>query len=346
VGRARPGPRPAGQHAGHEAHLGGVESEDAVEARHRRIQAFARDGTGRMFLILVAGAADPVGSVGYWEREWRGETVYEMGWKVLPAWQGRGLAAAAAATAAGLAAAERRRRWAHAYPRIDNAASHAVCRRAGFELVGECDFDYPRGHPIRCHDWRIDLAAVAGPAVRAGAAPGRRRPVHGLGRQAVLRSVAWSRWRGGWVGPLRVAVRGERRGSVAGPRRARSSTRAVKEVGRARWEAADAETATDVECGRAMADGCGLTADGRFDRIGRSVAVHPARRTPGARRRRTMGQPWRATRSRSGEEVTSVLPLPAGRHPEPPDVLTEDHRAVAAAPARAAPGPDTPRPRW
>jgi RimJ/RimL family protein N-acetyltransferase len=117
------------------AHLGGVESEDAVEARHRRIQAFARDGTGRMFLILVAGAADPVGSVGYWEREWRGETVYEMGRKVLPAWQGRGLAAAAAATAAGLAAAERRRRWAHAYPRIDNAASHAVCRRAGFELV-------------------------------------------------------------------------------------------------------------------------------------------------------------------------------------------------------------------
>ena len=35
-------------------------------------------------------------AVGYWDREWRGEQVYEMGWAVLPAYQGRGLATAAA----------------------------------------------------------------------------------------------------------------------------------------------------------------------------------------------------------------------------------------------------------
>ena len=35
-----------------------------------------------MFLIMVSGSAEPVGSVGYWERDWQGETVYELGWKV------------------------------------------------------------------------------------------------------------------------------------------------------------------------------------------------------------------------------------------------------------------------
>jgi RimJ/RimL family protein N-acetyltransferase len=153
--------------------LGGTETDQSILDRHRRILEFARAGTGRMFLILVRGTAEPVGSVGYWEREWRGETVYEMGWKVLPTHQGRGLAVAATVAAVGLAAAERRHRWAHAYPKVDNAASNAVCRKAGFALLGECDFEYPAGHPIRCHDWRYDLASVAGSV--AGSGSTRRR---------------------------------------------------------------------------------------------------------------------------------------------------------------------------
>ena len=55
------------------------------------------------------------------------------------------------------AAADGRHRWAHAYPRVDNAASNAVCRKAGFELLGEVGFEYPEGTPIRCCDWRFDL---------------------------------------------------------------------------------------------------------------------------------------------------------------------------------------------
>jgi RimJ/RimL family protein N-acetyltransferase len=139
------------------AYLGGPEPDSAVLARHARILEFAATGKGRMFLIMVPESPDPAGSVGYWEKEWGGETVYEMGWKVLPAFQGRGLAVAATVAAVGLAAAEHRHRWAHAYPRVDNAASHAVCRKAGFEMAGECDFEYPKGNPIRCYDWRIDL---------------------------------------------------------------------------------------------------------------------------------------------------------------------------------------------
>ncbi|MCA2214681.1 GNAT family N-acetyltransferase [Jidongwangia harbinensis] len=155
-------------------YLGGTETEDSIVARHRRILAFTGAGTGRMFLILVPGVAEPVGSVGYWERQWQGDTVYEMGWKVLPGHQGRGLARAATVTALGFAAAVGRCRWAHAYPKVGHAASDAVCRTAGFELLGECDFEYPAGHPIRCHDWRYDLATLS--ASVAGSGSVRRAP--------------------------------------------------------------------------------------------------------------------------------------------------------------------------
>ena len=48
-------------------------------------------------------------------------------------------------------------RFLHAFPSVANAASNAVCRKVGFVELGECDFEYPAGHPIRCNDWRLDL---------------------------------------------------------------------------------------------------------------------------------------------------------------------------------------------
>jgi RimJ/RimL family protein N-acetyltransferase len=138
-------------------HLGGVETDQALLNRHERVRAIVEGGRAGMFLVHVADSPDPVGSVGYWEREWRGETVYETGWKVLPAFQGRGLAAAASAAALHHAAARGRHRWTHAFPKVGNDASSGVCRKVGFELLGECDFEYPAGNPIVVHDWRYDL---------------------------------------------------------------------------------------------------------------------------------------------------------------------------------------------
>jgi len=40
---------------------------------------------------------------------------------------------------------------------VDNTPSNALCRRVGFTLVGTCDFEYPPGHAMRCHDWRLAL---------------------------------------------------------------------------------------------------------------------------------------------------------------------------------------------
>jgi RimJ/RimL family protein N-acetyltransferase len=153
-------------------YLGGPEPDAALVDRHERILGFA-PGAGRMFLIMVPDAPDPVGSVGYWEKEWGGGTVYEMGWKVLPGFQGRGLAVRATVAAIGFAGAEGRHPWAHAYPRVDNAGSNAVCRKVGFALLGECDFEFPKGNPIRCNDWRYTLTSPSGSAAGSGSTSSR-----------------------------------------------------------------------------------------------------------------------------------------------------------------------------
>ncbi|CAI6086362.1 GNAT family N-acetyltransferase [Cohnella sp. JJ-181] len=138
-------------------HLGGPETEAQVADRHERYLRIAGKGTGRMFAIVLLPAREPVGSVGYWDRTWAGEQVHEMGWGILPAYQGRGFATAAVSQAIASARAEGIHRAIHAYPGTDNPASNAVCRKLGFTLIGECEFEYPPGSMMRCNDWRLEL---------------------------------------------------------------------------------------------------------------------------------------------------------------------------------------------
>jgi RimJ/RimL family protein N-acetyltransferase len=134
------------------AHVGGAETEDQLLLRHRRYLAL---DNGQVFRVEVGGEA--VGSVAYTSRTWQGEGVYEAGWNVLPEYQGRGLAVAAVRAVIEVARADGRHRWLHAFPSVDNVPSNAVCRRAGFELVGETDFEYPPGRFMRSNDWRYGL---------------------------------------------------------------------------------------------------------------------------------------------------------------------------------------------
>jgi RimJ/RimL family protein N-acetyltransferase len=65
---------------------------------------------------------------------------------------------ASAATAQALdRAREGTRRYVHAFPSVDNPASNALCRRLGFELLGDDEFEFPPGSFMRCNDWRFDL---------------------------------------------------------------------------------------------------------------------------------------------------------------------------------------------
>ena len=56
-------------------HLGGPEPEAKIADRQRRYE----QDPG--CLKIVAGG-DDLGWVGYWEREWQGEQVFEVGWSL------------------------------------------------------------------------------------------------------------------------------------------------------------------------------------------------------------------------------------------------------------------------
>ncbi|MFJ9846494.1 GNAT family N-acetyltransferase [Kitasatospora sp. NPDC101155] len=134
-------------------HLGGVESTEQIRRRHERYLALTG---GQMFLLLLDG--EIAGSAGYWTHAWEGQDVYETGYAVLPEFQGRGLAVRALLLCAERAGREGTLPWLHAFPSVHHDASNAVCRKAGFELVGEVAFEYPPGHHIRSNNWRLALA--------------------------------------------------------------------------------------------------------------------------------------------------------------------------------------------
>ena len=139
-------------------HLGGPEGESKLVERQARYANAAEPGREQMFRI-VDESGEATGSVGYWEKEWRGGMVYETGWSVLPGHQGRGLASAATRLVIDEARAQRRHRYLHAFPSVDNEPSNAICRKLGFELLGALEFEYPPGNLLRCNDWRLDLLA-------------------------------------------------------------------------------------------------------------------------------------------------------------------------------------------
>jgi RimJ/RimL family protein N-acetyltransferase len=102
---------------------------------------------------------EPVGSVGYWPREWRGEEVFEVGWSVLPAAQGRGYASEGMRLLLDMVRADGSRRYVHAFPSVDNGPSNGICRKLGFTLLDTLEFEYPKGSFMQCNDWQLDLRA-------------------------------------------------------------------------------------------------------------------------------------------------------------------------------------------
>ena len=146
-------------------HLGGPETPENLELRHKRYIAAAKSGTfsdsenavAHIFKAILEPEGVDVGGVNFWDREWNGVPVYEMGWGVLPEYQGQGIASAAVAQAVELARATKRRSHIHAFPTVDNGPSNAICRKAGFELRGEVQFEYPKDHWMQCNDWAFRL---------------------------------------------------------------------------------------------------------------------------------------------------------------------------------------------
>ncbi|MFF5706018.1 GNAT family N-acetyltransferase [Streptomyces sp. NPDC012794] len=143
------------------AHLGGPESDTALLARHRRWTAMSSNAAheGRVFRV-ESPAGGTVGTVSFTPKEYGGEPIFEVGWGVLPEYQRQGWATASVRALLGhLAAlpAAHRRPAVHAFPRVANSASNAVCRAVGFTLIGEAVHEYPPGQQHASNTWRFIL---------------------------------------------------------------------------------------------------------------------------------------------------------------------------------------------
>lgn len=139
------------------AHLGGPETPEQILRRHQRYLHLPEGGTDHMFRIVHSPDGEGVGSVGYWRKTWRDQEVYEIGWLVLPEYQGHGIATTAADAVIEHARWEPKYQFMHAFPSVENAASNAICRKLGFTLVEECQVEYPPGHSMTVNDWQLDL---------------------------------------------------------------------------------------------------------------------------------------------------------------------------------------------
>lgn len=136
------------------AELGGAVPRAEIPALHRRrLDSVASDP---WWFVVVTDDGEPAGEIGIWEAEHDGATVHETGWMLARSFHGRGLASAALAQLLDRARAEPRFRQLHAWPGVTNAASNALCRKFGFELLGAEDGGY-RDARLRVNHWVLTL---------------------------------------------------------------------------------------------------------------------------------------------------------------------------------------------
>ncbi|RKR93195.1 RimJ/RimL family protein N-acetyltransferase [Micromonospora pisi] len=139
------------------AELGGPLPREGME---EKVARDARGAAADLDWIRMIVPDDDVpevvaGTVTLWAHETDGEPVSEIGWMVLPEFQGRGLAKRAVRML--LEQARDDGRWGpvHAYPATANGPSNGICRSLGFRLVGERDMPFA-GRMLRSNDWVID----------------------------------------------------------------------------------------------------------------------------------------------------------------------------------------------
>jgi RimJ/RimL family protein N-acetyltransferase len=142
--------------------LNGPESEEKIQRRHKKFLAMSADPqTGCQFTVLAGSDNAPAGNVGYWESEWKGQKGWEMGWFVLPEFQGRGIATAATRLVVESLSKLKSHKFVFAFPSADNHPSNAICRNLGFALTEEVSNEYPpgSGRSLRVNIWTLALPA-------------------------------------------------------------------------------------------------------------------------------------------------------------------------------------------
>jgi RimJ/RimL family protein N-acetyltransferase len=137
------------------AELGGPIDAEQIPAIHRRrLEGIA---AGDWWLKIVPDpSGPPAGTIGIWPATHDGAQIHEIGWMVLPAFQGRGIASAALEAILSRARSDPGFSSIHAFPGVTNGPSNGLCRKFGFERLEERDGAYA-GRALRCNHWKLDL---------------------------------------------------------------------------------------------------------------------------------------------------------------------------------------------
>lgn len=140
------------------AELGGPLPREGIEEKVARDVRSVAAGEAWIKMIVPGGAAPDVaaGSVVLWSHdEDGGEPITEIGWMVLPEFQGRGLGKQAVRMLLELARDDGRWGLVHAFPATTNGPSNGICRSLGFRLAGERDVTFA-DRVLRSNHWVIN----------------------------------------------------------------------------------------------------------------------------------------------------------------------------------------------
>ena len=138
-------------------HIGGpLPREGLAEKLERDV---ATTAAGETWVLVIVPPDEPdaaAGTVTVWSHEKEGDRINEIGWMVLPPYQGRGVGKAAVQLALERARAEKRWDVVHAFPPVANPRSNGMCRTLGFEFLEAREITF-RDRTIRCNHWRLDV---------------------------------------------------------------------------------------------------------------------------------------------------------------------------------------------
>jgi RimJ/RimL family protein N-acetyltransferase len=135
-------------------YLGGPRRPEDMPDKVRRDVAAV--GAGRVLVCMIVPQDDPSEAAGTVTlTPLMDRPGSEIGWMVLPEYQGQGIGTFAVREVLRRACGEARWGEVHAYPHIANRASNALCQRIRFARRGEIEIAFG-GAVLRANDWVVD----------------------------------------------------------------------------------------------------------------------------------------------------------------------------------------------
>ncbi|MGW5093852.1 GNAT family N-acetyltransferase [Streptomyces nodosus] len=139
-----------------------------AEGMRDKVRRDARDAAAdrawiKMIVPDPATQDEVAGQVTIWSHDSGEGPFSEIGWMVLPRFQGRGLAKRAARALLERARDEDRWGVVHAFPATGNGASNGICRSLGFRFLSEQSVTFA-DRVLRSNHWTLDPRTDLPPA--------------------------------------------------------------------------------------------------------------------------------------------------------------------------------------